>query len=148
MLNRKRFGLAAGAILLCTSLVAADAAASASVTSGNAHCLVTARAPRLEPTGLLSGSAIVQCDITAIVSVEIRVVEMDGATIDPTVVIPRITRAITVSPGKSSVISTGKVTCVDTEPGNEEFSTRSRITLLGLQSAADFTQPLNDSYAC
>ena len=36
----------------------------------------------------------------------------------------------------------------NTEPGNEEYSTRAKVSMFGLQSATDYTTPANDSYAC
>jgi hypothetical protein len=85
------------------------------------------------------------------VSVDLRVVELDGPTlsiIDPTIVIPRVVKVVTVSAGTSKTVVTGNVACVNTETGNEEYSSRARVTLFGTQSAADFTTPPIDSYAC
>lgn len=148
LLRRSAAGVAALTVLASSGV----AVATASVTNGSAHCVVTARQPRLDvATNQLSGSAIVQCDITTMVSVDLRVVELDGAgltVIDPTTVIPRVVKVVAVNAGTSKMVITGNVTCVNTEPGNEEYSTRARVTLFGTQSAADFTVPLVDSYAC
>jgi hypothetical protein len=50
--------------------------------------------------------------------------------------------------GEDRLGVTNKVSCVNTEPGNEEYSTRAKVSMFGLQSATDFTIPANDSYAC
>jgi hypothetical protein len=128
--------------------VPATASATTSITSGSAHCIVTARPPKLDSMSQLSGSAVVQCDVAAVVRLDMRVVEMDGAAIDPTLVIGMHSWTVTLTANTPMVLSTVKVACVNTEPGNEEYSTRARLSMFGLQSAADFTTPPNDSYAC
>jgi hypothetical protein len=131
-----------------TLAVPTTAAATTSISSGNAHCIVTARPVKIDAMSQIWGSAVVQCDVAAVLKLDMRVVEMDGAVIDPTVVIGTKSWTVTVTPNTPMVITTNKVSCVNTEAGNEEYSTRAKVSMFGLQSATDFTIPANDSYAC
>ena len=103
---------------------------------------------KLDAMSQISGSAVVQCDAATVLKLDMRVVELDGAVIDPTLVIGWHSFTVTVTANTPMVIATNKVACVNTEPGNEEYATRAKVSMFGLQSATDFTTPPNDSYAC
>ena len=148
MLIKRSLRAAAVAALLATSAISSTALATTSITNGAAHCMVTARQVKIDGASQIWGSAVVVCDVSAVVRLEMRVVEMDGTTIDPTVEVPMAGWWVTLTPNTPVVITTLKSTCVSTEPGNEEFSTRAKLSMMGLQSATDYTRPANDSYAC
>jgi hypothetical protein len=110
--------------------------------------MVTARPAQIDSARQIWGTAVVVCDVTAVLRLEIRVVEMDGTAIDPTVEVATHGWWVSVTPNVPVAISTAKALCVSTEPGNEELSTRAKVSMMGLQSATDFTIPANDSYQC
>ena len=138
--------ISATAVLLSGS---STAFAAASVGSGSTSCTVTAKAPTLTTTKQLTGSATVTCNKSAAIIVDVIVVEMDGTAEDPTnlgVKMQQLSTSVTANVAKT--ISTNTATCISTEPGNEEYATKARVSLSGLVSTYDRTVPANDSYAC
>lgn len=148
MLTKRSVRAAVVATLLVTSAISSTALATTSITSGAAHCMVTARPVKIDGANQIWGSAVVVCDVSAVVRLEMRVVEMDGTIIDPTVEVPMAGWWVTLTPNTPVLITTLKSTCVSTETGFEELSTRAKLSMMGLQSATDYTKPANDSYPC
>jgi len=128
--------------------VAAPAHAAQSVTSGATRCTVTSRAPTLSATRQLVGSASVVCTATAVVTIELTVVELDGTLEDRLVLMPNKSITQTITRNVAVVIPTNAATCISTEVGNEEYATRARVSLSGIVSAFDRTVPRVDSFAC
>ncbi len=102
----------------------------------------------MDLTRMVRGSAVVQCSSTALVGIDIAVVEMDGAVEDRAVMMPSQTLWVVVSANTPTVVLTNRARCVNTEPGNEEYATRTRINLSGVASSWDRNQPGPDSFAC
>lgn len=134
--------------LVAVSVFAGSASASTGISSGSAHCIVTARPVHIDQALQIWGTAVVQCDVAAVVKLEMRVVEMDGTIIDPTTVIATRGWNLTLTANTPVVIATNKVACVNTEPSGEEFSTRAKLSMFGLTSATDYTTSPNDAFPC
>ena len=141
--------------LLAPALVAglltvnvAPAEAVQSVTSGATRCTITSRAPTLSATRQLVGSISVVCTATALATIELTVVELDGTAEDRTLLMPNKTVTQTLLRNVAVVIPTNTATCISTEVGNEEYATKARVSLSGIASPFDRTVPRNDSFAC
>ena len=138
------------AISATTLLVVGSGTAFAAVSVGSTtKCTITAKAPTLNATKQLTGSASVVCTKNAAIIVDVIVVEMDGTAEDAKalgVQVLQISTSVTANVAKT--ISTNTATCISTEPGNEEYATKARVSLSGLVSTYDRTVPANDSYAC
>ena len=109
---------------------------------------VTSKAPTLSATKQLVGSATVVCTATALVTIELTVVELDGTLEDKTVLVTNKTVTQTVAKNVTVTIPTNAATCISTEVGNEEYATKGRVSLSGLASTFDRTIPKADSFAC
>ena len=138
------------AISATTLLVTGSGTAFAAVSVGSTtKCTITAKAPTLNATKQLTGSATVTCNKSAAILIDVIVVEMDGTAEDPTnlgVKLLQLSTSVTANVAKT--ISTNTATCISTETGNEEYATKARVSLSGLVSTYDRTVPANDSYAC
>ena len=149
MLSRRpllRVVLAAS--LATVALAGAPAQAAQTATSGATKCTVTAKAPTLSATKQLVGSVTVVCTATALATIELTVVELDGSLEDKTVLMVNKTVTQTLSKNVTVMIPTNAATCISTEVGNEEYATKARVSLSGVVSPFDRTVPVNDSYAC
>lgn len=127
---------------------ASMAAAASSVSAGSTRCRLTANTPSLGPANRLSGTVTVRCSNTALVTVEVSVIELDGMVEDSTVITGTKVVTQTLKKNESVTFSTSARTCVNTEPGNEEYATKARISLSGLVSPVDRTVPRTDAFSC
>lgn len=127
--------------------VAAPAHASQRVTAGRNTCTVTALAPVLS-RGSLVGSASVVCTLATAITIEIGVAELDGGSEDLRVPIPPATRTMAVGANQTVLVNTLTVPCTNTEVGNEEYATKTRVNISGVVSAYDKFSPKLDSFAC
>jgi hypothetical protein len=127
--------------------VAAPAHAAQRVTAGRNTCTVTALSPVLS-RGSLIGTASVVCTLATALTIEIGVAEIDGASEDIRVPIPPATRTMAVRANQTVVVNTLTVLCANTEVGNEEYATKTRVSISGIVSAFDKTTPRLDSFAC
>lgn len=143
-----RLRLAAAVCVLAVLLPSGVAVAATSVGSGTTKCTVTAKAPTLTTTKQLTGSATVVCTATSLITVTVTVVELDGTVEDATVLMPVKTSLFTATKNVTYTIATSTVACISTEAGNEEYASKTRVSLSGLTSAYDRTAPANDSFAC
>ncbi|MFM7686546.1 MAG: hypothetical protein ACKPDI_11580 [Actinomycetota bacterium] len=136
------------AVVVVGAVGDAPARAVQSATSGATKCTITAKAPTLSATKQLTGSVTVVCTATALATIELTVVELDGTLEDQTVLMvnKRITQTLTKN--VTVTIPTNTATCISTETGNEEYATKARVSLSGIVSPFDRTAPANDSYAC
>lgn len=138
------------AIAAIASMCAPAAAASAATTvsAGSTKCRVTSNPPTLGAGLRLMGTVTVRCTSAALVTVEVSVVELDGMVEDPTVITG--TRVLTqaLAKNESFTFATASRPCVNTEPGNEEYATKARVSLSGLVSAFDRTAPRTDAFSC
>ncbi|MEY4175549.1 MAG: hypothetical protein RI900_2714, partial [Actinomycetota bacterium] len=116
--------------------------------SGATKCTVTAKAPTLSATKQLAGSVSVVCTATALVTIELTVVELDGTVEDKTTLVVNKTVTQTLTKNVAVTLNTNVATCISTEVGNEEYATKGRVSLSGLVSTFDRTAPANDSFAC
>jgi len=144
---RKLRGTIAATLSLVTYL-AAPVDAAQTVASGTTRCTVTSRAPTLSATRQLVGSASVVCTATAVVTIELTVVELDGTVEDRAVLMPNKSVTQTLTRNVAVIIPTNAATCISTEVGNEEYATRARVSLSGVVSLFDRTVPRADSFAC
>ncbi|MFM7686545.1 MAG: hypothetical protein ACKPDI_11575 [Actinomycetota bacterium] len=135
---------------IVTSLVApaAGVAAATNLSAGSTKCRITANPPTIGFASRLVGTVTVRCSSTALVTVEVTVVELDGTVEDPTVITGTKVLTQTLTKNESFTFSTTARTCVNTEPGNEEYATKARVSLSGLMSAFDRTMPRRDSFSC
>jgi hypothetical protein len=139
---------------LATTLVAlvavpaTGAAAATTVSSGTTRCRITANQPTLGAAHRLMGSATVRCNNTALVTVEVAVIELDGTVEDSTVITGTKVLTQTLTKNEPYTFSTGARVCISTEPGNEEYATKARVSLSGLVSAFDRTVPRTDAFSC
>jgi len=127
---------------------ASIAAAASSVSAGSTKCRVTSNPPNLGASNRLVGTVTVRCSSTALVTVEVSVIELDGMVEDATAITGTKVLTQTVKKNESVTFSTSARPCVNTEPGNEEFATKSRISLSGLVSPYDRTVPRTDAFSC
>jgi hypothetical protein len=134
--------------LVFTSLGDTAAFAAQTVTSGATKCTITSKAPTLSATKQLVGSVTVVCTATAVATIELTVVELDGTVEDKTVLVVNKTVTQTLTKNVTVTIPTNAATCVSTEVGNEEYATKARVSLSGIVSAYDRTVPKADSFAC
>ena len=136
------------AVVVVGAVGDAPARAVQSATSGSTKCTITAKAPTLSATKQLVGSVTVVCTATALATIELTVVELDGTLEDKTVLMVNKTVTQTLTKNVTVTISTNTATCISTETGNEEYATKARVSLSGIVSPFDRTAPANDSYAC
>jgi hypothetical protein len=136
------------AAALTVALLPAPAHAATSVTSGTTKCTVTAKAPTLSATKQLAGSVSVVCTATALVTIELTVVELDGTVEDKTTLVVNKTVTQTLTRNVAVTLTTNTATCISTEVGNEEYATKGRVSLSGRVSTFDRTVPKADSFAC
>ena len=134
--------------VLAVATVDGTAFATATVSTSTNKCTITAKAPTLSSKKDLTGSVSVVCTAATVVSVELTVVEMDGTTEDPKVLMVSKSFSTTVKANTAVVITTNTATCISTETGNEEYATKGRVNLSGVVSSWDRTVPATDSYAC
>lgn len=134
--------------VLAVSATDATAFATATVTTSTNKCTITAKAPTLSSKKDLTGSVSVVCTAATVVTVELTVVEMDGTTEDPKVLMVSKSFSTAVKANTAVVITTNTATCISTETGNEEYATKGRVNLSGVVSSWDRTAPVTDSYAC
>jgi hypothetical protein len=127
---------------------AASAVAATNVSAGSTKCRATANSPTLGSGGRLMGTVTVQCSSTALVTVEVAVVELDGTVEDPTVITGTKVLTQTLKKNESFTFATSSRPCVNTEVGNEEYATKARISLSGRVSAIDRTAPRTDAFSC
>jgi hypothetical protein len=131
---------------LCAPAPAASAATT--ISAGSTKCRVTANPPSLGAANRLTGSVTVRCSSAALITIEVSVVELDGMVEDQTVITGTRVLTQTLMKNDTLTFSTSARTCVSTEPGNEEYATKARISLSGLVSAFDRTSPRTDAYSC
>lgn len=149
MLSRARHrSSAVAAAVLIGSLIGTPTHAATSVTSGTTKCTVTAKAPTLSATKQLAGSVSVVCTATALVTIELTVVELDGTVEDKTTLLVNKTVTQTLTRNVAVTLATNVATCISTEVGNEEYATKGRVSLSGRVSTFDRTVPKADSFAC
>jgi len=145
-MNTRAIALAV-ACSVATMSLGGTAAASQTAVAGKNTCTVTALAPVLVRTSL-TASATVTCTLATVITIEIGVVEIDGSTEDPRVPIPQATRTMAVAANQAATVSTLTVACTNTEPGNEEYATKTRISISGAVSGYEKTAPKLDSFLC
>ena len=145
--GRRALATVFGAVLTLT-VFPAPAHAVTSVTSGATKCSVTAKAPTLSATKQLVGSISVVCTATALVTIELTVVELDGTVEDKTTLLVNKTVTQTLTKNVAVTLNTNAATCISTEVGNEEYATKGRVSLSGLVSPFDRTVPKADAFAC
>ena len=140
------------AVGIVTALSLGSGTAFAAVSVGSSSttlCTITAKAPTLNATKQLTGSASVVCNKSAVITLDIIVVEMDGTTEDAKALGVQVLKlSASVKANVAQTFSTNTATCISTETGNEEYATKARVSLSGLVSTYDRTAPANDSYAC
>jgi hypothetical protein len=122
--------------------------ATTSVRTSTNTCSITARPPTLSTRRQLTGSISVTCTAATVVTVDLTVIEIDGSTEDPRVLMVPRSFSTTVRARTATTISTNTATCISTEAGNEEFATKGRVNMSGVVSAWDRTVPLTDSFVC
>lgn len=136
------------ALVVLLAVPASGAAAASTVSSGTTRCRITANQPTLGAGYRLMGSATVRCNTTALVTVEVAVIELDGTVEDSTVITGTKVLTQTLTRNEPYTFSTTARACVSTEPGNEEYATKTRVSLSGLVSAFDRTVPRTDAFSC
>jgi hypothetical protein len=125
-----------------------SAFATTSARTSTNTCSITARPPTLNARKQLTGSISVTCTAATVVTVDLTVIEIDGTTEDPRVLMVPKSFSTTVRARTAMTISTNTATCISTESGNEEYATKGRVNISGVVSAWDRTVPLTDSFAC
>ena len=131
--------------------VPGTAHATTSVTSGLVKCSVTALAPTLV-SGKLTGWAKVTCNRATTVEALLGVVELDGTVEDALVPIRASSQFVKVTTslvGKAIKISTGTVTCLDTDRSErEEYASKAMLNLSGTVSPWDRYAPSTNQFSC
>ena len=125
--------------------------ATTSATSGLVKCSVTALAPTLSG-GKLTGWATVTCNKVTSLEVVLGVVELDGSNEDARVPIRAVSQSVKVTAplvNKAIKVSTGTVTCLDTDANErEEYASKAMLNLYGPTSPWDRFAPSANQFSC
>lgn len=120
MRRRPLLGIALVVGLALGVVPSSPAAAAVTIRNSSISCSLTARLPVLSKTKQLTGSATVSCLASTSVNVQVvvRVVELDGAVVDPmgNIFVTSVTRSLTRSTKSVSwTVTTPAKACVNAD---------------------------------